>query len=382
MAAKRDYYEVLGVARAASNAQIAQAYRKLALQYHPDRNPGDEEAVEKFKEAAEAFDVLNNQEKRQLYDRYGHAGVEGGTPHFRDVGDIFEAFSDIFGDSLFGDLFGASRRGGRRVRRGGDVRCEVVLDLVEAARGATKAVQFQRHERCADCRGTGAKAGTQPDVCRYCGGQGRVVQSTGIFSFQSTCPACHGAGSTIKDPCGTCRGAGVVPRRVTREVRIPAGVDNHTRVRIDGEGEASPDGGPPGDCYCFINVREHPLFEREGQHLICQVPISYSQAVLGATIQVPTLDGKEDLAITAGTQSGEVFKLRGRGMPDPRHRGRGDLLVQVHIEVPKKLSPEHESLLRDLARIERTDVTPKRKNFFERLKEYFIPEDSPKATEE
>lgn len=382
MASKRDYYEVLGVTRAASGAEIAQAYRKLALQHHPDRNPGDEDAVEKFKEAAEAFEILHNPEKRQLYDRYGHAGVEGGAPHFRDIGDIFEAFSDVFGDSLFGGLFGGGRGRGRRVRKGADIRCDVTLDLIEAARGATKSVRFHRRESCAECHGTGAKKNTQPEVCRYCGGRGHVVQSSGIFSLQSTCPACQGAGSVIRDPCPQCKGAGLVPQTVTREVRIPAGVDSHTRLRLEGEGEASPDGGPPGDCYCFITVQRHPFFERDGQHLVCQVPISYSQAALGAVIEVPTLDGTEELKIAAGTQSGDVFKLRGRGMPDPRHRGRGDLLVQVYIEVPKKLSAEHEKVLRDLAKIEHTDVSPRRKSFFEKLKEYFIPEDASQSTEE
>jgi len=221
MASKRDYYEVLGVVRTASGDEIAQAYRKLALQYHPDRNPGDGEAVERFKEAAEAFEVLHDQRKRQLYDQYGHAGVEGGAPHFRDVGDIFEAFSDIFGGGLFGDIFGGPRRGGRRVHKGADVRCDVTLDLIEAARGVAKTVQFQRHQHCSQCRGTGAKPGTQPERCRYCGGQGQVLQSSGFFSVQRPCPACRGAGTVIKDPCPQCRGTGVVPDRVTREVRIP-----------------------------------------------------------------------------------------------------------------------------------------------------------------
>ncbi len=371
MASKRDYYEVLGVARTAGAAEISQAYRKLAFQYHPDRNPGDAQAVERFKEAAEAFEVLSNAEKRELYDRYGHAGLEGGAPQFRDVGDIFEAFSDIFGEGLFGEMFGGGRRRGRRVRRGDDVRCDVTLDLGEAARGVVRSVEFERLETCGKCTGTGAEPGTEPEPCRYCGGRGQVVQSTGIFSVQTTCPACRGKGKVVTDPCAACRGAGMVPRKVQREVRIPAGVDNHTRLRLEGEGCPGPDGGPRGDCYCFITVRPHPLFQREGQHLICQVPIGYSQAVLGATVQVPTLDGKEDLSVPAGTQSGEVFKLRGRGMPDPRYRGRGDLLVQVVVEVPKRLSAEHERILRELAQVEHADVTPKRKSFLESLKEYF-----------
>jgi molecular chaperone DnaJ len=373
MADKRDYYEVLGVAKSASEKELAEAYRKLALRYHPDRNPGDEEAIVKFKEAAEAFEVLNHADKRARYDRFGHAGVEGGAPHFHDVGDIFQAFGDIFGDSLFGDLFGGGRGRGRRAHRGADVRCEITLDLVEAAQGTATVVQFQRRQKCDSCGGSGARAGSQAERCPYCGGKGRVVQSTGIFSLQTTCPSCHGAGSVVRHPCDACGGAGYVPKRVTRKVNIPAGVDDQTQLRLQGEGEPSPDGGPPGDCYCFIRVTEHPLFQRQGQHLVCQIPISYPQAALGATLEVPTLDGREKLEIPGGTQSGDVFTLKGRGMPDPRYRGRGDLLVQVHVEVPKKLSAEHEETLRKLAEIENAQVSPKRKSFFEKVKEYFHP---------
>jgi len=385
MAAKRDYYAVLGVDRSASDRQIAEAYRSLAMKYHPDRNPGDEDAVARFKEAAEAFEVLSNSQKRVRYDRYGHAGLEGpggGAPHFRDIGDIFEAFGDIFGDGLFGDLFGGSRGGGRRVRRGADTRCQVTLELVEAARGATKTVRFQRHERCAVCDGTGAKPGSRPEPCRYCGGQGRVVQSSGFFSVQTACPSCRGAGTVAKEPCTSCRGEGYVLKDIVREVKIPAGVDDQSRLRLPGEGEPSLDGGPPGDCYCFISISPHPLFEREGQHLICHVPISYSQAVLGATIEVPSLGGPQNVTISPGTQSGEVFKLRGRGMPNPRQRGRGDLLVQVHIDVPKKLAAQHERILRELAELERTHVSPKRKSFFKKLKECLIPNDGATETKD
>jgi molecular chaperone DnaJ len=228
-----------------------------------------------------------------------------------------------------------------------------------------------RHEKCETCGGSGAKPGTQPERCRYCGGRGQVVQSTGIFSLQSTCPSCHGSGQTIRDPCGSCRGAGYVQKKVTRKVDIPAGVDDRTRLRLSGEGEPSPQGGPPGDCYCFIHVAEHSLFQRRGQDLYCQVPINYPQAALGATIEVPTLDGRENLKIPAGTQNGDVFTLKGRGMPDPRYRGRGNLMVQVHVEVPKSLNPEHEAALRRLAEIENVNVGPARKSFFDKLKELF-----------
>jgi molecular chaperone DnaJ len=374
MAVKRDYYEVLGVDRSASDKEIAEAYRKLALQYHPDRNPGDDDAVAKFKEAAEAFEVLSKPDKRSRYDRYGHAGLEGGAPQFHDVGDIFEAFSDIFGDSLFGNLFGAGRRRGPRIRKGADIRCDLVLDLPEAARGVTKTVEFSRHEACSDCRGSGAKPGTSPETCHYCGGRGRVVQSTGIFSLQTTCPSCGGSGAVIRSPCSSCGGSGYVAKRVTRDIKVPAGVDDRTRLRLQGEGEPSPNGGPPGDCYCFVTVRDHPLFRREGRHLICEVPIGYAQAALGAKVEVPTLDGREQLSIPPGTQNGDVFRLKGHGLPSPRQRGFGDLVVQVFIEVPKKLTPEHKRILRELADVENVNVSPERKSFFSKLKEYFHSE--------
>lgn len=382
MAGKRDYYEVLGVVRAASDKEIAAAYRKLAIQYHPDKNPGDEEAVARFKEAAEAFEVLSDQEKRARYDRYGHAGLEGpgGAPHFSDVNDVFEAFGDIFGEGLFGDIFGGGRgRRGRRARRGSDVRADVTLDLLEAARGATKKVRLERLERCDECKGSGARPGSKPETCRYCGGQGQVIQTTGIFRVQTTCPACRGAGKTIKEPCAQCRGEGQLRRRVERDIRIPAGVDNDTRLRLGGEGNQNAEGGTPGDCYCFVTVKEHSLFHREGQHLVCQVPLTYSQAALGANIDVPTLDGREELTIPPGTQPGDVFRLRGRGMPDPRQRGQGDLLVQVSLEVPKTLTPRQEELLRELAEEEQANVSAHRKSFFEKLKEYFMPDEEPPA---
>ncbi len=372
MASKRDYYEVLGVERSATHKDIAEAYRKLALKFHPDRNPNNEEAVAKFKEAAEAFEVLSDENKRSRYDHYGHAGVAGGVHQFNDVSDIFEAFGDILGGGLFGDLFGGGRRG-NRARKGDDVACELTVDLFEAARGVTKTVEIDRHEMCGECRGTGTKPGSRPEACRYCGGRGQVVQSSGIFRVQTTCPACQGAGQLVKDPCTKCRGAGYMLKKVFREVKVPAGVDHHMRVRLAGEGEPSPNGGPAGDCYCVINLVEHPLFERDGHDLICRVPITYPQAALGATIQVPTLEGTEDFEIPVGTQAGEVFKLRRRGMPDPRGRGKGDLLVVVNIEVSKSLTPKQEKLLRDLAAEEKTNVSQHRKSFLEKLKDYFVP---------
>lgn len=370
MAIERDYYEVLGIERTASNVEVATAYRKLAVKYHPDKNPGDEDAIERFKEAAEAFEVLSDSNKRARYDRYGHAGLNGqgfGAHHFTDVEDIFSAFGDIFGD-----LFGGGRN---RPRKGRDVRCDVTLTLHEAAQGVTKTVEFQRQERCDECKGSGAAAGSRREICNYCRGQGRVIQQAGIVRMQTTCPVCHGQGSKIKNPCTSCRGTGQKLKRVVTEVEIPPGVDDEMRVRIAGQGEPSPNGGPPGDCYCFISVLPHPLFERDGQHLVCRVPITYAQAALGTSLEVPTLEGRGELEVPAGTQSGAVFRMGGRGMPDPRRRGLGDLLVQVVIEVPKKLSKEEETLLRDLAELEHKHVAPERKGFFEKLKDYFTPEE-------
>lgn len=370
MSRQRDYYEVLGIERSASNGEISTAYRKLAVKYHPDKNPGDQEAIERFKEAAEAFEVLSDTDKRSRYDRYGHAGLNGagGAHHFTDVEDIFSAFGDIFGD-----LFGG--RGRSRQQKGRDVRCDVTLTLKEAANGVTKKVEFHRHERCEKCEGSGASPGSRREVCNYCRGQGRVIQSAGIVRIQTTCPACHGEGSKVKHPCPSCRGSGQTLKKVVTEVQIPPGVDDEMRVRIAGQGEPSPNGGPPGDCYCFINVLPHPLFERDGQHLVCRVPITFAQAALGTTLEVPTLEGRGELEVPPGTQSGTVFKLGGKGMPDPRRRGLGDLLVQVLIEVPKKLSKEEESLLRELAELERKHVAPERKSFFAKVKEYFTADE-------
>jgi molecular chaperone DnaJ len=375
MPSQRDYYEVLGVERTASNSDISTAYRRLAIRYHPDKNPNDIEAIERFKEAAEAFEVLSDSDKRSRYDRFGHAGLNGagGAHHFSDVEDIFSAFGDIFGD-----LFGGRGRG--RQNKGRDVRCDVTLTLKEAANGVTKKVEFQRHERCDRCEGSGAAPGSRREVCSYCRGQGRVIQAAGIVRIQTTCPACHGEGSQVKQPCPSCRGSGRTLKKVVTEVQIPAGVDDGMRVRITGEGEPSPNGGPPGDCYCFISVLPHPLFERDGQNLVCRVPITFAQAALGTTLEVPTLDGRGELEVPAGSQSGAVFKMGGKGMPDPRRRGLGDLLVQVVIEVPKKLSKEEETLLRELAELERKHVAPERKSFFAKVKEYFTADEEANQT--
>ncbi|ADB17691.1 chaperone protein DnaJ [Pirellula staleyi DSM 6068] len=379
MATKRDYYEVLGVSREASAKEISAAYRKLAVKYHPDANPGDENAVVMFKEAAEAYEILSDEEKRERYNRYGHAAAEQMGQQFHDVEDIFEAFGGIFGD-LFG---GGGRRGGKRQRRGQNIRVDVTLDLEEAARGVKRTVEFPRSKSCETCSGSGSRPGAQKATCRRCNGHGQVVQSMGFVRVQTTCPGCNGSGSMITDPCESCRGGGYVQKMEQLEVSIPAGIDDGMQVRLSGHGEPSPDGGPPGDVYCFVSVRKHQLFQRDGVHLILQMPITFSQAALGATIEVPTLDGPHDLKVSAGTQSGEVFRIRGRGVADPRGGGVGDLLVQTHIEVPKKLNARQKELLRELAELEHANVSPQRKSFLERLRDYFAPvETKPAASEE
>jgi molecular chaperone DnaJ len=373
MATKRDYYEILAVKRDASDKEIASAYRKLAVKYHPDSNPGDENATAKFKEAAEAYEVLCDAEKRARYDRHGHAGVQGQHHEFQSAEDVFEIFGDLFGGGMFGDMFG-QRRGGRRVRRGADVRVDVTLDLEEAARGVKRTVEYSRHSACGQCQGSGAEAGSKKEKCRRCGGHGQVIQSAGILRVQTTCPTCQGTGTTITNPCKGCEGSGFTEGRRKLEVHIPPGVDDGMRVRVQGEGEPSPEGGSAGDLYCFISVRRHKLFQRDGRNLILQLPISYSQAALGATIEVPTLAGRKDLEVPRGTQSGDLFRVRGAGMPDPHGGLTGDLVVQTYIEVPKKLASRQEELLRELAELERTDVTPHRKSFLEKIRDYFTGE--------
>lgn len=374
-----DYYEVLEVERTASSDEISTAYRKAAMKYHPDRNPGDEEAITRFKQAAEAFDVLGNPEKRDIYDRYGHAGLNqsGAGGGFQNVNDIFGAFGDIFGDSIFGSFFGG---GGRGMRQGADIRCSVTLDLHEAAKGATRTIRFRRNEPCSKCGGSGAAEGTRAETCRYCGGRGRVQQSAGIFTMQTACPKCRGTGKVIPNPCPTCRGSGMTPQEVTREIRIPAGVDSGVKLRLQGEGERVAS-GVPGDCYVFIQIKPHPLFHRDGQDLICQVPIRYAQAALGGEIEIPTLDGTEKIKIPAGTQNGDVIKLRGRGMPTPRRNLAGDLLIQVFVEVPKTMTPEYEQLLRKIAEIDGDHVFPQRSGFGGKLKKFLADFFAPKEGE-
>ena len=378
MATKRDYYEVLGVSRDAGGDEIKKAYKKLALKYHPDRNQGDEAAVEKFKEAAEAFEVLGNDEKRARYNRFGHQGVQGAGGRsgggFNDINDIFDVFGDLFDG--FGMGGGRRRGGGRRPTQGDSLKTRLEIDLLEAAKGCEKTVEIRRKELCKTCDGSGAKPGSSADSCDYCGGHGQVVQSQGFFRVQTTCPACKGEGKVIRDKCSDCSGAGKIPEKVKLDVKVPAGVDTGMTLRLSDEGEAGTLGGPRGDLYVEIHVREHNLFHRDGPDLICEVPISYTQAVLGADIEIPCLEGKTQHHIYPGTQPGEIIRIRGGGMPDPRGGRAGDLLLRVILEVPKKIDAEQEAILRDLAELEHAAVSPHRSSFFDKLKEWFVPTDA------
>ena len=379
MATKRDYYEVLGVAKSSSDDDIKKAYRKLAGKYHPDRNPGDSEAIVLFKETTEAFEILSNPEKRTQYDRYGHAGLNfGGTqPGYQDVNDIFNAFGSAFGDLFGGGGGGRRSGGGPRARKGESLQTSLTIDLLDAAVGCKRELQIDKSEPCATCKGSRAKPGTQPIKCDYCIGRGQVTQSQGMFRVQTTCPSCRGEGVTIRDKCSDCRGQGVVTRPTKLEVQIPAGVDNEMQLCLRGEGEPGENGGPPGDLYIDMRVKSHPLFKRDGRHLMCEVPITFAQAALGTTIDIPILTGKHNITIPPGTQPGEVFRLKNQGMPDPNGGIRGDLLVEFHVEVPKKINKKQEELLRQLAEMDDKQVSNKRKTFFDSVKAFFsIHEDT------
>lgn len=376
MASKRDYYEVLDVPRDASPDQIKKAYRKMALANHPDRNPGDQEATLRFKEAAEAFEVLSDPGKRDRYDHFGHAGLGGnGGGGFSDIQDIFDAFGDLFG----GGIFGGGTRQRTRARRGHSLRTAVTIELLEAASGCTRQLEIPRRELCGTCDGSGAAPGSTPQTCDYCGGNGRIVQSQGFFRVQTTCPACRGEGTVIREKCTACSGSGREQKTVHLEVKIPAGVDTGMQLCLRGEGEPGARGGPRGDLYVDIQVAEHPLFRREGPDLTCEVPITFSQAVLGTDLEIPILKGRHSLNVPPGTQNGHIFRLRGYGMPDPHGGPKGDLFVQVHVEVPRKLTERQEELIRELAELEQTHVSPHRKSFFEKLKEYFTGHEAEEA---
>jgi molecular chaperone DnaJ len=363
---KRDYYDVLGVSRAATEDEIKKAYRKLALKFHPDRNPDDLTAEERFKEASEAYQVLCDAERRALYDRFGHAAFEQGA---NAGGFEFGAgFEDIIGD-LFGDFFGTGRSRGRaRGRRGQDLRYELEIGFEEAAFGCEKTITVPRLVPCETCGGRGAKPGTAPRACPQCGGTGQVRFQQGFFSIAKTCGHCNGQGTIIAHPCGTCSGTGAQRRVQQLNIKVPPGVDNGSRLKLRGEGEAGPGATTPGDLYVVLHVREHPLFVREGADIVCEVPVSFVQAALGAEVQVPTLEGPARVKIVPGTQSGHVVRLKGRGIADLNGYGRGDQIVRVVVETPRKLSARQREVLEEFARISGEDVHPLSKSFFEKVK--------------
>jgi molecular chaperone DnaJ len=371
---KKDFYKVLDVPKTATEAEIKKAYRRLAMKYHPDRNPDDAEAVERFKEAKEAYEVLTDPPKRAAYDQYGHAGLDAAAAGARGRGNTADAFSDIFGD-VFGDIFGAARRGGHaQVFRGADLRYDLELDLHEAVFGHSVEIEVPKLAECETCHGSGAAKGSTPQTCDACGGSGQVRISQGFFQLQQTCPKCRGAGTIVRNPCDTCLGQGRVRRTRKLSVKIPAGVDTGDRIRLGGEGEAGRNGGPPGDLYVEVHVREHAIFERDGEHLSCEVPVSFATAALGGTVEVPTLDGNVALKIPAETQSGRVFRLRDKGVKPVRGGSRGDLFCRVVVETPVHLSAEQRELIRKLEeslKEEGPRHSPREKGFFEGVRRFF-----------
>jgi len=367
--AKRDYYEVLGVKRDASDDDIKKAYRKLAMQHHPDRNPGNSKAEEKFKEAKEAYEVLCDSEKRAAYDRFGHAGVDAHAGAAAG-GAGFGGFADAFGD-IFSEIFGGGRARSS-VYRGADLRYNLEINLEEAARGTETKIRVPTLQSCDTCRGLGAKPGSEPTPCQTCGGHGQVRIQQGFFSIATTCGQCRGEGTIIADPCPKCQGQGRIRRSESLSVRIPPGVDNGSRLKLRGEGEAGWGGGPSGDLYVVVHVKEHELFVRQDNDVIIELPVSFPQAALGTEVEVPTLDGKVKLKIQAGTQSGKVFRLKAKGFPDLHGYGRGDQLVRMVVETPKRLTARQRELLEEFAGIDGEAVNhPLSKGFVDKLKEMF-----------
>ena len=363
---------MLGVTRSATDVEIKSAYRKLALQFHPDRNPNNPDAEEKFKECSEAYAILADQEKRALYDRYGHAGVGGATAAAGFDPSVFQDFSDIFGDFFgFGDLFGGGGRRRTRAQRGPDLREDVTLEFEEAVFGTETKVTVRRHESCEACHGAGTAAGKPPVSCRTCGGRGQVRYQQGFFTIARTCTTCQGAGSVITDPCTACKGQGRVLKEKSVEVKVPAGVEDGTRIRYSGLGEAGYFGGPSGDLYVVLNVKEHPFFEREGTNLQCVIPISFSQASLGTEIKIPTLDGEHGLKIPEGTQSGTTFRIKNKGVPVLNGHGKGDLFVEVRLQTPTKLSRRQRELLQELGGTAQIENRPQRRTLLGKVKDMF-----------
>jgi molecular chaperone DnaJ len=375
---KRDYYEVLGVERNATGEEVKRAYRKLAVKFHPDKNPDDPHAEEKFKELGEAYDVLMDPEKRAAYDRFGHAAFASGGAGFGRGGfhDPFEIFREVFGGGGFGGgifetLFGGGGAQSNDRRRGSDLRYDMEIKLEEAAFGTEKQIEIEKLDACDKCGGTGAESGSRKTRCPTCGGRGQVVSSRGFFHISQTCPRCHGAGEIIEKPCQKCRGEGRVEKLSRVNLKIPAGIREGTRLRSLANGEAGVDGGSPGDLYVVIHIKEHNIFQREGDDLYCEVPIAFSVAALGGEIDVPTLEGKAHLKVPVGTQSGQMFKLRGKGIVNVTGRGHGDLFARLIVEVPSRLNAEQRGKLEEFAALCGEENTPMRRSFFERAKEFF-----------
>lgn len=378
--AKRDYYEVLGVDRGAGEEEIKKAYRKLAVKYHPDKNPGDKSAEEKFKELSEAYEALSDPQRRAAYDQYGHAafdpraraggGFRGGGFH-----DPFEIFREVFGGagggSIFDELFGGDRSDPSGPQRGSDLRYDMEISFEEAVQGCEKEVPVTKPDTCETCRGSGAEPGSSTKTCSTCGGRGQVVSSRGIFSIAQTCPRCEGAGRVVEKPCRACRGAGRRERTSKIKIRVPPGVESGSRLRSVGNGEGGVRGGPPGNLYVVLHVKPHEIFQRDGDDLICEVPIHFVQAALGADIQVPTLTGKASIKVPPGTQTGTVFRLKGRGIPNVQGYGVGDLHVRVHVEVPAHLNAAQRAKLQEFAGLCDPNVNPRSKSFFEKAKDFF-----------
>jgi len=368
---KRDYYVVLEVTRTATEAEIKKAYRRMAMKFHPDRNPDNAEAEAKFKEAKEAYEVLTDEQKRAIYDQHGHEGLAARGGGGQSAAD---AFSDIFGD-VFGDIFGGGRRGGRQqVFRGADLRYDLELDLEEAVFGHSADIEFASLAECEVCTGSGASPGSKTVTCETCNGVGQVRMQQGFFAVQQTCPRCKGRGQVISQPCDSCLGQGRIRKKRTISVKVPQGVDNGDRIRLSGEGEAGRNGGPPGDLYVEIRVREHEIFERDGSNLACEVPVSFSTAALGGTVEVPTLEGNVSLKVPSETQSGRVFRLREKGVKPVRGGPTGDLLCRVVVETPVNLTDEQRDLLRKFAATMQSssrDHTPREKSWFDGVKRFF-----------
>ena len=347
---KNDYYKTLGVDRNASAEEIKRNYRKLAMKYHPDKNPENKSAEEKFKEAAEAYEVLSDPEKKDIYNRYGHEGLKGtGFQGFSGFEDVFSSFGDIFED-IFGFSSGRTRARSA-ARQGADLRYDLQISFMDAAFGTSTEIELEKYEKCRKCGGTGATPGTEPEICPTCQGRGQVTQNSGFFSISTTCPQCRGAGRIIKDPCRNCHGTGKAKIRKSVQIKIPPGVETGSRLRLRGEGEEGEFGGPRGDLYIFIHAETHNFFEREGNDILCRVPISMTQAALGSTIKVPTLNGDEKIKVPKGTQNGKIFRLKGKGIPHLKGFGRGDQIVQTLVEVPTNLNKQEERVLKEFARL-------------------------------